>query len=86
MMLVWILQPEAFGVGARMHILMLGYFIPMPPVTIPIALLLLINAMRMQRSKNMIIKLGTLNMEFSFHWSSLQLIACDVGPLYFTGV
>ena len=50
------------------------------------SLLLLIKATRMQRSENVIIELGTLNMEFSLHWSSLQLVACDVGPLYFTGV
>ena len=28
MMLTWMLRPEASGVGARMHILMLGYYTP----------------------------------------------------------
>ena len=33
MMLIWILRLNASGVGARIHILILGYFIPMPPFT-----------------------------------------------------
>ena len=59
---------------------------PMLPVTTPLALLLLINTMRMQRSDNMVIELGTLSMESSLHWSLLLLVAWDMRPLYFTGV
>ena len=86
MMLVWILRPEASGVGARIHILMLGYFTPMLPVTALVAFLLFRNAMKMQRSKNMVIKLRTLSMESSLHWSLILLVAWDVRPLYFTGI
>ena len=69
-----------------MHILMLGHFIPMLPVTTPLALLLFINAMKMQRNENMVIELETLSMESSLHWSLLLLVAWDVRPLYFAGI
>ena len=59
---------------AMMHILMLGYFTLMLPVTTPLALLLFKNAMKMQRSENMVNELGTLTMEFSLHWSLLLLL------------
>ena len=86
MMLIWILRLEASGVGVRIYILMLGYFTPMPPVTASLVLLLLINAMRMDRNENMFIELGTLNMEILPHWSSVQLVPWDIRSLYFTGV
>ena len=63
MMLTWMLRPEASGVGARLHILMLGYCTPMLPATVPLALLLFIKAMKMQRSKNTAIELGKLSLE-----------------------
>ena len=69
MMLVWILRPEASGVGARMHTLMIGYFTPMLPVTAPVAFLLFRNVMKMQGNENVVIKFGTLSMESSLHWS-----------------
>ena len=69
MMLVWILRPEASGVGARMHTLIIGYFTPMLPVTASVAFLLFRNVMKIQISKNMVIKLGTLSMESLLHWS-----------------
>ena len=62
---------------------MLGYFTQMPSVTVPLALLPLIN-MRIQRSENTVIELGPFNMEFSLHWSLLQLVAWDgVRPLFY---
>ena len=67
-MLVLILKPEASGVGARMHILMLGCFTQMLPATALLALSLPINVMRMQRSVNMVTVFEILNMEFSPHW------------------
>ena len=66
-MLVLILKPEASGVGARTHILMLGCFTQMLPATAPLALNQPINVMRMQRSVNMVTTLEILNMEFSPH-------------------
>ena len=64
-----------------------GYFTPMLPATVPLALLLFINAMKIQKSENMAIcKLGTLSIESSLHWSLLLMVAWDVRPLYFTGV
>ena len=71
-MLVSILRPEASGVGARTHILMLGCFTQMLPATAPLALNLPINVMRMQRSVNMVTALEILNMEFSPHWFYLH--------------
>ena len=61
-MLILILTPEASGVGARMHILMLGCFTQMLPATAPLALNLPINVMRMQKSVNMVTALEILNM------------------------
>ena len=84
MMLIWILRPEASGVGARMHILMLGCFTQMPPATAPLALNLLINVMRMPRSVNMVTELGILNMVFLPHWCFLQLGAWGVRSLFST--
>ena len=86
MMIVWMLRPEASRVEARIHVLMLGYFTPMLPVTAPLALLLFINTMKMQRRENMVIELGTLSTESSLHWSLILQVAWDVRPLYFTGI
>ena len=82
MMLVWMLRPEASGVGARTHILMLGYFIPMLPATAPLVFLLFINAMKMQRRESMDIELGTLSMESSLHWSSTGGMGCEATVFY----
>ena len=41
------IKPEASGVGARMHILMLGCFTQMLPATAPLALNLPMNVTRM---------------------------------------
>ena len=78
MMLIWMLRPEASRVEARIHVLMLGYFTPMLPVTAPLALLQFINAMKMQRRENMVIELGTLSTESSLHWSLILQVAWDV--------
>ena len=86
MILTWMLRPGTSGVGPRMFILMLGYFTPMLPATTPLALLLFINAMKMQRSENTVIELGTLSMESSLHWSLLLLVAWDIRLLYFIGI
>ena len=86
MMLIWILRPEASGVGDRMHILMLGCFTEMPPVTTPLALNSLVKVTRMPRSVNMVTELGILNMVFSLHWFLLQLAAWDVRPLCSTDI
>ena len=74
------------GVKARTHILMLGCFTQMLPATAPLALTLPINAMRMQRSVNMVTALEILNMEFSPHWFLPPLAAWDLRPLCSTDV
>ena len=61
MMLVWILRPELSEVGARMHILMLGYF----TLNLTSAYK---HTMMVQRSESIVIKLRTLIMESSLHW------------------
>ena len=87
MMFVLILKPEASGVGARMHILMLGcLYTQMLPATAPLALNLPINVMRMPRSVDMVTELEILNMEFSPHWFLPPLAAWDVRPLCSTDV
>ena len=48
MMLIWMLRPEASGVGARTHILILGFFTPMFPATAPLAFLLSIEDAKKQ--------------------------------------
>ena len=71
-----------------MHILMLGCFNPMFPVTAPLALLLFINTTRMQISESMVIELGTLSMESSLHilvFTSTIGMGCEA-TVYFPGV
>ena len=62
------IKTRGFWSRARTHILMLGCFTQMLPATAPLALILPINVMRMQRSVNTVTALKILNMEFSPHW------------------
>ena len=80
------LRPEASGIRARMHILMLGCFTQMPTVIAPLALNLPINVMRMPRSMNMVTELDILNMEFSSHWFLPSLAAWDMRQLCSTDI
>ena len=84
------LRPEASGVG-WLHIGQVAYFdvrVFYPNVSsyLSLSLTSVLNTKKMQRSKNMVIELGTLSMESLLHWSLLLLVAWYVRLLYFTGV